>query len=50
VDVTGKTVLTQNNTTLLNNTSMDVAGLSKGLYLVVVKSEGAVSVEKLVIN
>lgn len=50
VDVTGKTVLTQNNTTLLNNTSMDVAGLSKGLYLVVVKSEGVVSVEKLVIN
>jgi alpha-tubulin suppressor-like RCC1 family protein len=50
VDVTGKTVLTQNNTTLLNNTSMDVAGLSKGLYLVVVKSEGAVSVEKLVVD
>ena len=50
VDVTGKTVLTQNNTTLLNNTSMDVAGLSKGLYLVVVKSDGVVSVEKLLIE
>jgi len=50
VDVTGKTVLTQNNTSLLNNTSMNVAGLSKGLYLVVVKSEGIVSVEKLVVN
>ena len=50
VDVTGKTVLTQNNTSLLNNTSMNVSGLSKGLYLVVVKSEGDVLVEKLVIN
>jgi alpha-tubulin suppressor-like RCC1 family protein len=50
VDVTGKTVLTQNNTSLLNNTSMNVAGLSKGLYLVVVKSEGIVRVEKLVVN
>ena len=50
VDITGKTVLTQNNTTLLNNTSMNVTGLSKGLYLVVVKSEGAVSVEKLVVD
>ncbi|MBC5836277.1 T9SS type A sorting domain-containing protein [Flavobacterium sp. F372] len=50
VDVTGKTVLTQNNTTLLNNTSMNVAGLSKGLYLVVVKSEGNTSVEKLVVD
>ncbi len=50
VDITGKTVLTQNNTSLLNNTSMNVAGLSKGLYLVVVKSEGIVSVEKLVVN
>ncbi|MBP6459716.1 MAG: T9SS type A sorting domain-containing protein [Crocinitomicaceae bacterium] len=50
VDVTGKTVLTQNNTSLLNNTSMNVAGLSKGLYLVVVKSEGIVRVEKLVVD
>jgi hypothetical protein len=50
VDITGKTVLTQNNNELLNNTSMNVSGLSKGLYLVVVKSEGAVSVEKLLID
>lgn len=50
VDVTGKTVLTQNNTSPLNNTNMNVTGLSKGLYLVVVKSEGNTSVEKLVID
>lgn len=50
VDVTGKTVLTQNHSAILNNTSINVAGLSKGLYLVVVKSEGVVSVEKLVVN
>lgn len=50
LDVTGKTVLTQNNTKLLNNTSINVAGLSKGLYLVVVKSEENTSVEKLVVE
>ena len=50
VDVTGKTVLTQNHSAILNNTSINIAGLSKGLYLVVVKSEGVVSVEKLVVN
>ena len=50
VDATGKTVLTQNHSAILNNTSINVAGLSKGLYLVVVKSEGVVSVEKLVVN
>ena len=50
VDITGKTVLTQNNTKLLDNTSINVADLSKGLYLVVVKSEGNTSVEKLVVD
>jgi alpha-tubulin suppressor-like RCC1 family protein len=50
VDVTGKTVFTQNYNEILNNTTINIANLTKGLYLIVVKSEGNISSQKLVVE